>query len=122
MCQEVGHTFGLDHQDENRTNTNLGTCMDYTNDPSGTLGTNGTLSNVHPNQHDYDQLVTIYSHLDSTTTVGAASTLPAAASRGDLNSRAQWGQLMRESHNEQLALYERDFGGGKKMFTFVIWA
>src|SRR5215211_3166106 len=85
MCQEVGHTFGLDHQDENHTNTNLGTCMDYTNDPSGTLGTNGTLSNEHPNQHDYDQLATIYSHLDSTTTVArasAASTMPPAANRG----------------------------------------
>jgi hypothetical protein len=40
MCQEVGHTFGLDHQDENFNNTNLGTCMDYTNDPS---------TNQHPN-------------------------------------------------------------------------
>src|SRR5512144_2970387 len=30
MCQEVGHTFGLDHQDENFYNANLGTCMDYT--------------------------------------------------------------------------------------------
>src|SRR5215208_6848123 len=125
MCQEVGHTFGLDHQDENHTNTNLGTCMDYTNDPSGTLGTNGTLSNEHPNQHDYDQLATIYSHLDSTTTVArasAASTMPPAANRGSFNSRAQWGRLVEESPNERLALYERDFGGGKKLFTFVIWA
>ena len=124
MCQEVGHTFGLDHQDENHTNTNLGTCMDYTNDPSGTLGTNGTLSNEHPNQHDYDQLELIYKHLDSTTTVArasAASTLPPAGSRGNLNSRAQWGRLIEESRNEQLALYERDFGG-KKLFTFVILA
>jgi hypothetical protein len=37
ICQEVGHTLGLDHQDEAHSNTNLGTCMDYTNDPSGTL-------------------------------------------------------------------------------------
>src|SRR5215217_7127104 len=78
MCQEVGHTFGLDHQDENHTNTNLGTCMDYTNDPSGTLGTNGTLSNEHPNQHDYDQLAKIYSHLDSTPTIGSSSAASAA--------------------------------------------
>ena len=52
-CQEIGHTFGLDHQDENFTNTNLGTCMDYTNDPS---------TNQHPNQHDYDELASIYGH------------------------------------------------------------
>jgi hypothetical protein len=125
MCQEVGHTFGLDHQDENFNNTNLGTCMDYTNDPSGLAGTNGTLSNEHPNQHDYDQLVTIYSHTDGTTTVSrasASSTLPPAAGRGSLNSRAQWGQLIREPPNEQLAIYKRDFGNGQKVFTFVIWA
>ena len=30
MCQEVGHTFGLGHQDENFNNANLGSCMDYT--------------------------------------------------------------------------------------------
>jgi len=125
MCQEVGHTFGLDHQDENFNNTNLGTCMDYTNDPSGLAGTNGTLSNQHPNQHDYDQLATIYTHLDNKTTVSstsAASTMPPAANQGNLNSRAEWGRKIHESPNGQLELYERDFGGGKKMYTFVIRA
>ncbi len=68
MCQEVGHTFGLDHQDEDFYNPNLGTCMDYTNDPDGPP------SNVHPNQHDYDQLKTIYSHTDSYATPAAAAT------------------------------------------------
>src|SRR5829696_1789617 len=123
MCQEVGHTFGLDHQDENHTNTNLGTCMDYTNDPSGTLGTNGTLSNEHPNQHDYDQLVTIYSHLDNITTVApasAASTMPPAANRGSFNSRAEWGRLVEESKNGKLELWERSFGGEARMITWVI--
>jgi len=125
MCQEVGHTFGLDHQDEVFNNTNLGTCMDYTNDPSGLAGTNGTLSNEHPNAHDYDQLATIYTHLDTKTTVGstsAASTMPPAANQGNLNSRAEWGRKIHESPNGQLELYERDFGGGKRMFTFVILA
>jgi len=56
MCQEVGHTYGLDHQDEDFDNPNLGTCMDYTDDWS---------TNQHPNQHDYDQLATIYNHTDS---------------------------------------------------------
>ena len=55
MCQEVGHDFGLDHQDENFNNPNLGTCMDYTNDPS---------TNQHPNAHDYEELDIIYAHLD----------------------------------------------------------
>jgi len=54
-CQEIGHTYGLDHQDENFDNPNLGTCMDYTRDWS---------TNQHPNQHDYDELATIYGHSD----------------------------------------------------------
>ncbi len=69
MCQEVGHTFGLDHQDENQTNPNLGTCMDYTRDPDGPP------SNEHPNQHDYDQLAAIYAHTDSSTTVGSSTAI-----------------------------------------------
>jgi hypothetical protein len=127
MCQEVGHTFGLDHQDETFNNPNLGSCMDYTNDPDG--GTGGASasdpSNLYPNQHDYDQLETIYTHLDNRTTVssaGAAGTLPPAANQGNLNSRAEWGRKIHESPNGQLALYERDFDNGKRVFTFVIWA
>src|SRR5581483_7941575 len=68
-CQEVGHTFGLDHQDTNFDNPNLGTCMDYTSKPAGPP------SNEHPNTHDYDQLNTIYTHVDSfNTTVAPNST------------------------------------------------
>jgi small ligand-binding sensory domain FIST len=29
ICQEIGHTFGLDHQDE--SGADLNTCMDYSN-------------------------------------------------------------------------------------------
>jgi hypothetical protein len=109
-CQEVGHTLGLDHQDENFNNANLGTCMDYTNDPS---------SNQHPNSHDYAQLESIYSHLDSTTTVGA---MPAGFKNADASTPAQWGKLLRKSSDGRLGLYMRDFGGGHKIFTFVFWA
>lgn len=82
-CQEIGHTFGLDHQDEAFGNTNLGTCMDYTNDPAG-LGSAGPLSNEHPNQHDYDELGIIYAHLDGTTTLSQTSSSKAGA-----NSRSR---------------------------------
>jgi hypothetical protein len=124
MCQEVGHTFGLAHQDENFSNTNLGSCMDYTNNPSGG-GTNGALSNEYPNSHDYAQLGTIYNATDTTNTVGntsAASRFPGEANRGDLNSRRDWGRLIRTSPDTRLQKYERDFGNNIKMFTFVIWA
>jgi hypothetical protein len=119
MCQEVGHTFGLDHQDENFNNPNLGTCMDYTSDPDGPP------SNEHPNNHDYDQLQSIYQHLDNTTTVdNAAATAPMPPAMGqiDFDTPGQWGQLVRGSVGKGVAVYELDFGGGHKVFTFVIWA
>ena len=122
-CQEIGHTFGLDHQDERFTNLNLGTCMDYTNDPSGTAGTNGTLNNEHPNQHDYEQLESIYAHLDSSTTIGqSTSTMPPAVADINLDGPRQWGKVVKTSPNGRSSVYELDFGGGHKVFTFVIWA
>jgi hypothetical protein len=53
ICQEVGHTFGLDHQSE--TGESLNTCMDYYHNTSSS----DTLS-THPNQGDYDELLCIY--------------------------------------------------------------
>lgn len=112
MCQEVGHIFGLDHQDENFNNPPLGTCMDYTNDPT---------PNQHPNQHDYDMLETIYAHLDTSTTLSQT----AASLRGadlDLNDRSEWGREIRTSKDGRASLFERDLGMGQKVFTFVFWA
>jgi hypothetical protein len=112
-CQEVGHTFGLDHQDENFNNANLGTCMDYTSNPAGPP------SNLHPNAHDYDQLVAIYSHLDSTTTVGQS--LPGKAPVIG-NTPASWGTLVSGSAKAGHGTYVRDLGSGNMFVTFVIWA
>lgn len=111
MCQEVGHTFGLDHQDENFDNRNLGTCMDYTNDP---------FTNQHPNQHDYDELAAIYSHLDSVSTVDAPNAGGAAGAV--LDNPSEWGALMKSSRGGRMQVFERDFGNGHKIVTFVIWA
>lgn len=121
MCQEVGHAFGLGHQDENFSNLNKGSCMDYTDDPTGAL--KGQLSNEHPNQHDYDQLATIYTHLDSVTTL-SQSLLSQASGRnnGDLENSAEWGKGLRQDGRGRTSLYERDLGNGKKVFTFVFWA
>jgi hypothetical protein len=116
MCQEVGHTFGLDHQDENFNNVNLGTCMDYTSDPDGSL--QDQLSNLHPNAHDYEELDIIYRHLDSFTTAGAA---PTSSSRA-LHDPSEWGQLVKVAHRGKTQIFERDFGNGQIVVTFVIWA
>lgn len=53
MCQEIGHIYGLGHTSED--GSSQGTCMDYSS----------SLSSQWPNAHDYAQLDTIYSHLDS---------------------------------------------------------
>jgi hypothetical protein len=111
-CQEIGHTFGLDHQDENFSNANLGTCMDYTNDPS---------TNQHPNKHDYDELDIIYAHLDSTTTI-SQSTITGSGAQIDDNDPRTWGQLVKVSNGGRTGIYELDHGGGNKTVTFVIWA
>jgi len=121
MCQEVGHTFGLDHQDEAFDNGNLLTCMDYTNKPE---------TNQHPDLHDYDQLALIYGHNDGTTTVSSAvapsgnaanETSPGMADIV-LDTPREWGRLVRSSHRGRTEVYERDLGGGQKVFTFVTWA
>jgi hypothetical protein len=110
MCQEVGHDFGLDHQDENFDNANLRTCMDYTNDPT---------SNQHPNTHDYEQLEAIYEHLDGFSTV---DTQGASNAQDRANEPENWGQLVRSSRNGRVQIYELDLGRGRRIFTHVFWA
>ncbi len=111
LCQEVGHTFGLDHQDEDFGNPPLGTCMDYTSDPT---------PNQHPNQHDYDMLEQIYAHLDPTTTV--AQSAPVRGASQDLDAPEGWGRETRRSADGRISLFVRDLGHGEKVFTHVIWA
>ncbi|MEK7285919.1 MAG: hypothetical protein AAB035_01280 [Nitrospirota bacterium] len=109
-CQEIGHTLGLDHQDEVTTNSNLGTCMDYTNNPVGPL------SNEHPNAHDYDELELIYAHSDTTTTVGQA-----ILQGSRLNDVKGIGKGIRKDKKGRNVLHERDLGNGEKVITFIFW-
>ena len=131
MCQEVGHTFGLDHQDTTFDNVNLGTCMDYTNFPEG--GEHNSIdygpSNEHPGgtvvgDSDYDELGIIYSHLDSTTTVKqSVSNRPSAANDEPAQlGTGQWGKLVRSTNQGRTELYELNLGRGRKVLTQVIWA
>ncbi len=111
LCQEIGHTFGLDHQDEEFDNPNMGTCMDYTSNP---------LTNQHPNQHDYDMLETIYAHLDTVST--ANQTVTSNRQEVDHSDPSTWGKSIRTSSDGRGALYERNLGNSNKVFTFVVWA
>lgn len=111
MCQEIGHTFGLAHQDENFNNANLGTCMDYTNNPS---------SNQHPNAHDYSLLESIYAHLDSTTTVMAASLNPLSAGTSD--DPEAWGEAVHHDAHGRPDSFVRHVGKDQVIITHVFWA
>ena len=116
ICQEIAHAFGLDHQDEDHDNANLGSCMDYTDDPDGPP------SNEHPNKHDYEELESIYSHADEGTTIGASPTDTAAAEEPNPDDRSTWGKVIRRDGRGQPSLYRKDLGNAEKVFTFVISA
>jgi len=131
MCQEVGHTLGLDHQDTTFDNANLGTCMDYTNDPS---------TNQHPNDGDYDQLRCIYDwtivgstltrtnpnhsctvtgHLDGFTTIAGQ---PVTTGAGSGAASSEFGREVSRSTGGHTSVFVRDLGAGNLIVTFVIWA
>lgn len=112
ICQEIGHTLGLDHQSTN--GDSLNTCMDYYHNTSAS-----DTKSTRPNQHDYDELDVIYAHLDAITTLGQTTkNLPAVATE-DLNDPREWGKLIRSDVRE--SVYERDLGRGHKLLTFVTW-
>jgi len=115
MCQEIGHIFGLDHQDENFNNAPLGTCMDYSNDPN---------PNQHPNQHDYDMLEEIYAHLDSSTTIKeSVVSNPPQDRRMDANDDpSTWGREIRRSADGRASLFALEHGDGTITYTHVFWA
>ena len=124
MCQEIGHTIGLGHNDEDFNTTN-GTCMDYSNDPE---------PNQHPDDHDYATLVDIYpSHVDGGSggsgcnprSPKCQARLPApppAMNQIDLDGPGQWGRLVGASASGRTSTYELDFGNGWKIVTHVTWA
>src|SRR5215813_9616742 len=75
MCQEIGHTFGLDHQSTD--GSSLNTCMDYFSN----TGTNAnSILSTHPNKHDYGELTFIYAHLDSSNSYSTGASAPSKPS------------------------------------------
>lgn len=99
MCQEIGHDFGLTHQDE--SGADLNTCMDYSN----------ALDNPSPNAHDYQQLESIYAHLDGSTTITSSiDMLP--------DPVPSWAPATQRSRS----VYVDKLADGSELVTFVLWA
>ncbi len=111
MCQEVGHTLGLGHNDEDFSTVN-GTCMDYADDPT---------LNQHPDAHDYEQLAAIYSHTDTTNTA-VSSSGPANSAAAALHGQDEWGRAVRFTSDGRPVIFERELGQGERLITFVVWA
>ena len=88
LCHELGHTLGLDHQDE-------GSCMDNVSNPSS--------EDMRPNAHDHEQLEEIYgSHIDNTNTSSrVGSEMPAALKDIDTTDPAQRDRQIRKSGWEE---------------------
>ena len=119
MCQEVAHTFGLGHQSEDGSSQN--SCMDYF---SNTGANAGSTVSTTPNAHDFDMLKSIYSHLDSTTTVAAFGGVSEAAASSDADISEDpnsWGYLVKQSVNGRSSVYERHNMNGSKTITHVFW-
>ena len=116
-CQEIGHDYGLGHQDEDFANpdkvdTNgVQTCMDYTNLPQG---------NEHPNGHDYEQLATIYNHSEGATAMNVAPSTQSEAAGGD--TPAAWGRAIAFTRDGRPHVFEKTTASGRKMITHVFWA
>ncbi len=137
MCQEIGHTFGLDHQSTNGSSQN--SCMDYFSNTG--VNANSTLSTT-PNLHDFDQLNIVYSHLDSSNTVAAISSTRGSRSNAtqapinqgqlkkqsnadadadDTENPKNWGQLKKQSKNGRSSTYEKKNTDGSLNITHVYW-
>lgn len=120
MCQEIAHDFGLDHQDETYDNPNLGSCMDYTNDPDGGAGgaSSNDPTNERPNAHDFEQLEAIYAHLD---TGGGGGTPGCPGPAPKCQSGAGNPPTFSQADRANGSVYLDALPGGATRITHVFW-
>lgn len=120
-CQEIGHDYGLGHQNENFGTDATDSCMEYTYDPT---------NNQHPDFHDYDQLIAIYSH-DLPSDGGDGGTTDPGPGNGNKggkkklgtpgNSPAEWGQAIAFDAKGRPNVYKRSTAS-YDIITHVTWA
>jgi hypothetical protein len=118
LCQEVGHTLGLDHQDE----AGALSCM---NEDGGAYYDPDYIS---PNAHDFEQLETIYGiisgHVDTTSTVGSVTNRKNGATGTALdspapNKPADLGRPVGYDARGRANTFQKDLGGGHKLLTHI---
>lgn len=119
-CQEIGHDYGLGHQDEDFDNADVEqpagsqSCMDYTSAPEG---------NETPNGHDYEQLAIMYSHSHSAfQALGPGQSRSNGlngASGGD--TPAEWGRAVHFDARGRPDYFMMDLGNGQQKLTHVFW-
>lgn len=115
-CQEIGHDYGLAHQNENFMTDATNSCMEYTSWPDG---------NTTPDLHDYEQLEAMYVVSDGTSGGGKGGGGGGPKGRpaelpGVGNSPASWGRAIEFLPNGKPHVYERQMQG-YRVITHVTW-
>jgi len=128
-CQEIGHTFGLGHQNEDFNTDATYSCMEYTNAPT---------RNEHPDDvyeqqpgdpyikpHDFEQLGFIYNHADGGGGGGGTGG-PGKGGGKKLgfeigNTRAEWGHPVGYDAHGRANVFEQVILG-YTVITHVTWA
>lgn len=117
-CQEIGHDYGLAHQNENFLSDATTSCMEYTSWPEGNEG---------PDAHDYEQLERMYV-VDEPKGGGGGD---GGGGRGGPKNRAElpnvgntpdsWGRAIEFLPNGKPFVYERVLSNGTRVVTHVTW-
>lgn len=116
-CQEIGHDYGLAHQDEDFSTDLTNSCMDYTRIPEGNEG---------PDAHDYEQLARMYG---PAATDGGGTKPSKGGGKGRTrqalpavgNTPADWGRPTDFLPNGKPFLFEKTVGN-YRFVTHVTWA
>ncbi len=116
-CQEIGHDYGLGHQNEDFSTDLTTSCMEYTDLPEG---------NEHPDAHDLEMLAQIYAHSHG----GGDTSGPGGGGNGGGkgrklgvpgNSPADWGTPIGRDAQGRANVYSRE-ENGYEIITHVTWA
>ena len=124
ICQEIGHVLGLGHINVSFNTPNVGSCMDYTNDPDGGPGgvSNTDPDNMNPYAHDYAQINSRYSHIGMIPQIIPGlkqDVMPAAMATINPLKVEDFGALVARGDAGHTERYLRDYGNGWTVTTWV---